>query len=59
VTGVPVCENCAAEAEDDDLVAVWPAVGDFDAPELWCGDCRDRYPHEEAEAPEEVGEAGP
>lgn len=47
-----VCENCAGE--DEDLSPVWrlPA-GTTEAPELWCADCRDRYPHEPQDEPEE------
>ena len=46
-----VCENCAGE--DEDLVWVWPVPADAGgAPELWCADCRDRFPWEEADGPE-------
>lgn len=48
VTLVGVCENCAGEDEELELVWRLPA-GSTEAPELWCADCRDRHPHELAE----------
>jgi hypothetical protein len=43
-----LCENCAGA--DEELVPVWPvAGGGGETPELWCADCRDRFPHEPAE----------
>lgn len=45
-----VCENCAGERDDDELVPVWPAGGaPAEQPQLWCGDCRDRFDCELAE----------
>ncbi len=46
-----VCESCAGE--DEELEPVWPATSrDGQEPELWCSDCRERLPHEPAEAEE-------
>lgn len=44
-----VCESCAAE--DEELSPVWPTAAgtEADAPQLWCADCRDRYPNEPAD----------
>lgn len=42
-----VCESCAGE--DEELTPVWPATAAGDQPELWCADCRMRFPHELAE----------
>ena len=48
---VAVCESCAGE--DEDLAWVWPLpVGSSEEPQLWCGDCRDRFPFESADEPE-------
>ena len=41
-----VCESCGGD--DDDLQPVWPASGAGDSAELWCGGCRDEFPHEVA-----------
>ena len=51
-----VCENCAGE--DDELEWVWrlPA-GSSETPELWCSDCRDRFPYEDADEAEAVDDA--
>lgn len=50
-TPVAVCECCAGE--DEDLAWVWPLAGDSGGgPQLWCADCRDRFPYEDADEPE-------
>jgi hypothetical protein len=50
-----VCESCAGE--DDELVWVWPLPADSsEGPELWCSDCRDRFPYEEADEREGAGD---
>lgn len=45
-----VCENCAGE--DEELTPVWPATGTGDEPELWCADCRSRFPNDPADGEE-------
>ncbi len=47
-----VCENCAGD--DEELVAVWPATATTDGAELWCPECRSRFPHEPATDDEEA-----
>ena len=50
-TPVAVCESCAGE--DEDLAWVWPLpVDSSQEPQLWCGDCRDRFPYEDADEPQ-------
>lgn len=56
-----VCENCAGEDSEDELVLVhrlyvvpesWDTTGSttrVDEAELWCFSCRSLYPHEVAE----------
>lgn len=44
-----VCARCASE--DDDLTPVW---AEAEEPELWCAECRARYPHEPADDEEEA-----
>ncbi len=52
---VAVCENCAGE--DEELAWVWRLPsGSSESAELWCADCRDRFPYEEAEEPEGTDE---
>ncbi|MFL5911876.1 MAG: hypothetical protein ACJ768_15035 [Gaiellaceae bacterium] len=51
---IAVCENCASD--DDDLTPVWPATDTGEQPELWCPECRSRFPHEAATDGEEAGE---
>ncbi len=48
-----VCENCASE--DEELTPVWPAAGTLATPELWCEDCRSRFPNDPADGEEEDG----
>ncbi len=52
-----VCENCAGE--DEELVPVWPEEATGDEPELWCAECRSRFPNDPAEGEGEgEGEEG-
>ena len=54
-TPVAVCESCAGE--DEDLVWVWPLPAESsEEPQLWCGDCRDRFPNEDADELESADE---
>ncbi len=50
-TSTAVCESCAGE--DEDLAWVWPLPSSSsEEPQLWCSDCRDRFPNEDADEPE-------